>query len=131
MCGSIYLLMFSMTAKSHSITDANEAVAYRFSESIVIYPITPSSPMAELSDEWSNQKRANLWSGVPAVSLYYYLIVLKQVYLAPMPEGSADTTRAPVVAPVRAVVIFTATAVILGGLFPQQLLAIIGTHSGF
>ena len=43
-------------------------VAYRLSETIVIYPITPSSPMAELSDEWSNQDRPNLWQGVPAVS---------------------------------------------------------------
>ena len=60
-----------MAAKTASITDANEAVAsvaYRLSETIVIYPITPSSPMAELSDEWSNQDRPNLWKGVPAVS---------------------------------------------------------------
>src|SRR5207302_3149768 len=32
-----------------------------------IYPITPSSPMAELADEWSSQKRPNLWGGVPSV----------------------------------------------------------------
>lgn len=35
--------------------DANEAVAsvaYRLSETIAIYPITPSSPMAEWCDEW-------------------------------------------------------------------------------
>ena len=60
-----------MSTQSTSITDANEAVAsvaYRMSETIVIYPITPSSPMAELSDEWSNQERPNLWSGVPAVA---------------------------------------------------------------
>lgn len=60
-----------MTAKPTSITDANEAVAsiaYRLSETIVIYPITPSSPMAELSDEWSNLKRPNVWNGVPTIA---------------------------------------------------------------
>ena len=50
--------------------DGNEAaasVAYRLNEVCCIYPITPSSPMAELADEWSSQKRPNLWGGVPAV----------------------------------------------------------------
>ena len=40
--------------------DGNEAaasVAYRCSEVCCIYPITPSSPMAELADEWSSQGR--------------------------------------------------------------------------
>jgi len=48
--------------------DANEAVAsvaYRLSETIAIYPITPSSPMAEWCDEWSARERPNLWSTVP------------------------------------------------------------------
>ena len=38
---------------SRSIHDGNEAVAsvaYRLSETVAIYPITPSSPMAELAD---------------------------------------------------------------------------------
>ena len=50
--------------------DGNEAaasVAYRLSEICCIYPITPSSPMAELSDEWSSQGRPNVWGTVPAV----------------------------------------------------------------
>jgi pyruvate-ferredoxin/flavodoxin oxidoreductase len=50
--------------------DGNEAavsVAYRLSEVCCIYPITPSSPMAELADEWSSQGRANVWGTVPAV----------------------------------------------------------------
>src|SRR5213075_490285 len=50
--------------------DGNEAaasVAYRLNEVCCIYPITPSSPMAELADEWSSQKRPNLWGGVPSV----------------------------------------------------------------
>ncbi|MGZ8630091.1 MAG: pyruvate:ferredoxin (flavodoxin) oxidoreductase [Actinomycetota bacterium] len=50
--------------------DANEAVAvvaHRLSEVIAIYPITPSSPMGELADEWSAVGRTNLWGAVPDV----------------------------------------------------------------
>jgi len=50
--------------------DGNEAaasVAYRLNEVCCIYPITPSSPMAELADEWSSQERPNAWGTVPAV----------------------------------------------------------------
>jgi pyruvate-ferredoxin/flavodoxin oxidoreductase len=50
--------------------DGNEAaasVAYRLNEVCCIYPITPSSPMAELADEWSSQGRPNVWGTVPGV----------------------------------------------------------------
>lgn len=50
--------------------DANEAVAsvaYRASEVIAIYPITPSSGMAEVCDEWASGARPNIWSDVPEV----------------------------------------------------------------
>jgi pyruvate-ferredoxin/flavodoxin oxidoreductase len=50
--------------------DGNEAavsVAYRLNEVCCIFPITPSSPMAELADEWSSKKRPNLLGGVPSV----------------------------------------------------------------
>lgn len=50
--------------------DANEAVAsvaYRLSEVIAIYPITPSSPMAESCDEWAAKHMPNLWNNVPVV----------------------------------------------------------------
>jgi len=50
--------------------DGNEAaasVAYRLSEVCCIYPITPSSPMAELADEWSGHRRPNVWGSVPGV----------------------------------------------------------------
>ncbi len=50
--------------------DGNEAaasVAYRLSEVCCIYPITPSSPMAELADEWSGRGRTNVWGAVPCV----------------------------------------------------------------
>ena len=41
------------TAASH--------VAYAFSEVAAIYPITPSSPMAEVADEWSTAGRTNMF----------------------------------------------------------------------
>lgn len=50
--------------------DGNEAaasIAHRTAEVIAIYPITPSSSMGELSDEWSSQGRKNIWGTVPAV----------------------------------------------------------------
>ncbi|MDR1665790.1 MAG: pyruvate:ferredoxin (flavodoxin) oxidoreductase, partial [Puniceicoccales bacterium] len=53
---------------SKQVTDANQAVAdvaYRMSEVVAIYPITPSSPMAEWCDEWSADGRKNLWNVVP------------------------------------------------------------------
>ncbi len=50
--------------------DANEAVAsvaYRLSEVIAIYPITPSSPMGEWADDWAARGVKNLWGTVPSV----------------------------------------------------------------
>ncbi len=53
-----------------SIVDGNEAaaaVAYRLSEVIAIYPITPSSPMGEWSDQWNSEKKKNIWGAIPDV----------------------------------------------------------------
>ena len=50
--------------------DGNEAaarVAHALSEVIAIYPITPSSAMAESSDAWSAAGRTNIWGEVPEV----------------------------------------------------------------
>ncbi|MCX7170240.1 MAG: pyruvate:ferredoxin (flavodoxin) oxidoreductase, partial [Proteobacteria bacterium] len=50
--------------------DGNEAAAYiahLTNEVIAIYPITPSSPMGELSDQWSSMGTPNLWGTVPSV----------------------------------------------------------------
>jgi pyruvate-ferredoxin/flavodoxin oxidoreductase len=50
--------------------DANEAVAnvaYRASEVIAIYPITPSSTMGEWADQWSSENVPNAWGSVPHV----------------------------------------------------------------
>ena len=53
-----------MNKKDFMVADGNEAaayVAYAFSEIAAIYPITPSSPMAEKTDEWSASGRLNLF----------------------------------------------------------------------
>jgi len=50
--------------------DANEAVAdiaYKLSEVIAIFPITPSSTMGEWADQWAGAKLPNLWGTVPSV----------------------------------------------------------------
>jgi len=51
-------------------TDGNNAVAsvaYRTNEVIAIYPITPSSTMAEIAGAWSGEGKQNLWGDVPTV----------------------------------------------------------------
>ena len=50
--------------------DGNQAVAhvaYRVNEVCAIFPITPSSPMAELADQWASQGLRNIWGGIPVV----------------------------------------------------------------
>ena len=50
--------------------DGNAAasyVSYAFSELAVIYPITPSSPMAEQADEWANAHKNNVFGNVPKI----------------------------------------------------------------
>ncbi|WP_422775297.1 hypothetical protein, partial [Pseudomonas aeruginosa] len=75
--------LFSITAKvrfrgfvsnekvtSMITTDGNNAVAsvaYRTNEVIAIYPITPSSTMAEQADAWSGDGRQNIWGDIPRV----------------------------------------------------------------
>ena len=57
--------------KSQVITlEGNEAVAYvayRVNEVCAIYPITPSSTMAELADQWSAEGKKNIWGEIPLV----------------------------------------------------------------
>ncbi|MEZ5889895.1 MAG: pyruvate:ferredoxin (flavodoxin) oxidoreductase [Xanthobacteraceae bacterium] len=53
-----------------TIVDGNEAaasVAYRLSEVVAIYPITPSSPMGEWADQWMAEGGKNIWGTVPDV----------------------------------------------------------------
>ena len=59
-----------MGVRMQTTIDGNEAaawVAYRASEVIAIYPITPASPMGELSDAWSAAGVPNAWGAVPQV----------------------------------------------------------------
>ena len=59
-----------MKSKTYATIDGNEAVArvaYRLNEVIAIYPITPSSPMAEWADAWTTEGRKNLWGTIPSV----------------------------------------------------------------
>ena len=50
--------------------DGNEAAAYvahKTNEVIAIYPITPSSPMGEFSDQYSSDGQPNIWGSIPDV----------------------------------------------------------------
>ena len=56
--------------KKFMTVDGNEAaahIAYMFSEVAAIYPITPSSPMAEHVDEWACKNRKNLFGDTVSV----------------------------------------------------------------
>ena len=57
---SIKLTVDGNTAVSH--------VAYAFSDVAAIYPITPSSPMAEVADEWAAHGKKNLWGELVKVT---------------------------------------------------------------
>lgn len=53
-----------MIQRNEQTMDGNQAaahVAYAYSEAAAIYPITPSSPMAELCDEWAKAGRKNIF----------------------------------------------------------------------
>jgi pyruvate-ferredoxin/flavodoxin oxidoreductase len=61
-----------MKNENHKVAtlDGNEAavtVAYRVNEVCAIYPITPSSTMAELADEWAAKNIKNIWGNIPEV----------------------------------------------------------------
>ena len=47
--------------------EAAASIAYRLSEVIAIYPITPSTPMGELADAWAAAGKPNLWGTTPLV----------------------------------------------------------------
>ncbi|HKL85701.1 MAG TPA: pyruvate:ferredoxin (flavodoxin) oxidoreductase [Treponemataceae bacterium] len=59
-----------MSEKNLVMIDGNTAaghVAHALSEVIGIYPITPSSPMGEVADEYSAKGKKNIWGTVPEV----------------------------------------------------------------
>jgi len=68
--GTISSMANSALPIEYVTCDANEAVAsvaYRLNELIAIYPITPSSTMAEYCDEWAAAGKPNLWGQVPRI----------------------------------------------------------------
>ncbi len=59
-----------MSTRPKLTLDANEGVAhvaYRLNEVMAIYPITPSSPMAEFCDQWTSENKKNLWGTIPSI----------------------------------------------------------------
>lgn len=59
-----------MSKRELVTVDGNQAaasVAYRLSEVIAIYPITPASPMGEFCDAWASQKAHNIFGAAPHV----------------------------------------------------------------
>ncbi|WP_428241283.1 pyruvate:ferredoxin (flavodoxin) oxidoreductase [Gynuella sp.] len=48
--------------------EATAYVAYRVNEVCAIYPITPSSPMAEFADQWASQDIKNIWGETPLIA---------------------------------------------------------------
>ena len=47
--------------------EAAAYVAYRLNEAMAIYPITPSSPIAEWCDQWASEGKKNLWDTIPGI----------------------------------------------------------------
>ena len=69
--------------KKFMTMDGNAAaahVAYMFTEVAAIYPITPSSPMAENVDEWAAAGRKNLFGEPPVLYTAH-----SQPVLSPLP----------------------------------------------
>ncbi len=59
-----------MSERKFVTIDGNEAAAYimyRVNEVCCIYPITPSSPMAEFADEWTAKGVKNIWGNIPEI----------------------------------------------------------------
>ena len=59
-----------MSEQDYITVDGNEAVAriaHAINDILAIYPITPASPMGELSDAYSAKGQPNLWGAVPQV----------------------------------------------------------------
>ena len=71
--------------------DGNEAavhVAYRVNEVCAIYPITPSSAMADFADEWSAKDIKNIWGKIPEVNEQFAVLGMVPDWRSP-----ADTNQ--------------------------------------
>src|SRR3954466_8279430 len=85
----------AMTTRRRITVDGNEAaasVAYRASEAIAIYPITPSSPMAEVCDEWASRGKPNLWGAIPEMSEMQSEAGAAGAVHGALPAGALSTT---------------------------------------
>ncbi|MDL2298275.1 pyruvate:ferredoxin (flavodoxin) oxidoreductase [Synergistaceae bacterium OttesenSCG-928-D05] len=83
-----------MTRKMVTL-DGNEAaahVAHATNEVIAIYPITPSSPMGEWSDQWSAERRPNIWGTVPVVEELQSEAGASGAYHGAIQAGALGTT---------------------------------------
>ncbi|MDD4159629.1 MAG: 2-oxoacid:acceptor oxidoreductase family protein, partial [Synergistaceae bacterium] len=75
--------------------DGNEAaahVAHAVNEVIAIYPITPSSPMGEWSDQWTSDGRPNIWGTVPHVEEMQSEAGASGAYHGAVQAGALGTT---------------------------------------
>jgi len=84
-----------MTHRKMVTLDGNEAAAYvahAVNEVISIYPITPSSPMGEWSDQWSAEGRPNIWGTVPFVQEMQSEAGASGAYHGAIQAGALGTT---------------------------------------
>ncbi|MCD8391740.1 MAG: pyruvate:ferredoxin (flavodoxin) oxidoreductase, partial [Cloacibacillus porcorum] len=75
--------------------DGNEGAAHcahALNEVISIYPITPSSPMGEWSDQWSAEERPNIWGTVPLVEEMQSEAGASGAYHGALQAGALGTT---------------------------------------
>jgi len=84
-----------MTKRKMVTLDGNEAAAYvahAVNEVISIYPITPSSPMGEWSDQWTSEGRPNIWGTVPHVEEMQSEAGASGAYHGAVQAGALGTT---------------------------------------
>ncbi|MGI6442742.1 MAG: pyruvate:ferredoxin (flavodoxin) oxidoreductase [Synergistaceae bacterium] len=83
-----------MTRKMVTL-DGNEAVAHvahAVNEVISIYPITPSSPMGEWSDQWTAENRPNIWGTIPLIQEMQSEAGASAAYHGALQAGALSTT---------------------------------------
>ena len=83
-----------MTRKMVTL-DGNEAaahVAHAVNEVISIYPITPSSPMGEWSDQWTSEGRPNIWGTIPLLEEMQSEAGASGAYHGALQAGALGTT---------------------------------------
>jgi len=87
--------MTEMTERKMVTLDGNEAAAYvahAVNEVIAIYPITPSSPMGEWADQWTSERRPNIWGTVPHVEEMQSEAGASGAYHGAIQAGALGTT---------------------------------------